>query len=156
MAGNLADCMPTASCRLRPTPTRPSSEAPTSPARCSQARSHCFSLPCSFTCPSFPPRAACHDCWHLTTFISSSLEARSILCPQPVCKNLSRTRHQYVSRQRHALLLHCGQGFSRCLAEDRRQMMSTTTTSGEQQVVKQQLLAAFEHGCSVPDLLSTT
>src|SRR5512142_280586 len=91
MAGNLADCMPTASCRLRPTPTRPSSEAPTSPARCSQARSHCFSLPCSFTCPSFPPRAACHDCWHLTTFISSSLEARSILCPQPVCKNLSRT-----------------------------------------------------------------
>src|SRR5512135_2941603 len=55
MAGNLADCMPTASCRLRPTPTRPSSEAPTSPARCSQARSHCFSLPCSFTCPSFPP-----------------------------------------------------------------------------------------------------
>src|SRR5512142_1568397 len=92
MAGNLADCMPTASCRLRPTPTRPSSEAPTSPARCSQARSHCFSLPCSFTCPSFPPRAACHDCWHLTTFISSSLEARSILCPQPVCKNLSRTR----------------------------------------------------------------
>jgi hypothetical protein len=33
--------------------------------------------------------------------------------------------------------------------------MSTTTTSGEQQVVKQQILAAFEHGCSVPDLLST-
>src|SRR5512135_358313 len=92
MAGNLADCMPTASCRLRPTPTRPSSEAPTSPARCSQTRSHCFSLPCSFSSPSFPPRAACHDCWHLTTFISSSLEARSILCPQPVCKNLSRTQ----------------------------------------------------------------
>jgi hypothetical protein len=34
--------------------------------------------------------------------------------------------------------------------------MSTTITSEEQQVVKQQILAAFEHGCSVPDLLSTT
>ena len=34
--------------------------------------------------------------------------------------------------------------------------MSTTTTSGEQHVVKQQILAAFEHGCSVPDLLSRT
>src|SRR2546425_630915 len=37
-----------------------------------------------------------------------------------------------------------------------RQMMSTTMTSEEQRVVKQQILAAFEHGCSVPDLLSTT
>jgi transposase len=35
-------------------------------------------------------------------------------------------------------------------------MMSTPMTSEEQQVVKQQILAAFEHGCSVPDLLSTT
>jgi transposase len=35
-------------------------------------------------------------------------------------------------------------------------MMSTTMTSEEQRVVKQQILAAFEHGCSVPDLLSTT
>ncbi len=34
--------------------------------------------------------------------------------------------------------------------------MSTTMTSEEQRVVKQQILAAFEHGCSVPDLLSTT
>jgi transposase len=34
--------------------------------------------------------------------------------------------------------------------------MSITMTSEEQQVVKQQILAAFEQGCSVPDLLSTT
>jgi transposase len=34
--------------------------------------------------------------------------------------------------------------------------MSTTMTSEEQRVVKQQILAAFEHGCSVPDLLSMT
>jgi transposase len=44
----------------------------------------------------------------------------------------------------------------RCLAEDGRPMMSTTMTSEEQRVVKQQLLAAFEHGSSVSDLLSTT
>jgi transposase len=37
-----------------------------------------------------------------------------------------------------------------------RQMMFTTMTSEEQRVVKQQILAAFEHGCSVPDLLSTS
>jgi transposase len=61
-----------------------------------------------------------------------------------------------VNRQRHALLLHCRQGFSRYLAEDGRQMMSTTMTSEEQRVVKQQILAAFEHGSSVSDLLSTT
>src|SRR6266487_1028264 len=61
-----------------------------------------------------------------------------------------------VSRQRHALLLHCGQGCSRCLAEDRRRMMSTTMTSEEQRAVKQQILAAFEHGSSVSNLLSTT
>ena len=34
--------------------------------------------------------------------------------------------------------------------------MSTTMTLEEQQVIKQQILAAFERGCSVPDLLSTT
>jgi transposase len=35
-------------------------------------------------------------------------------------------------------------------------MMSTPMTSEEQRAVKQQILVAFEHGCSVPDLLSTT
>jgi len=34
--------------------------------------------------------------------------------------------------------------------------MSTTMTAEEQRGVKQQLLAAFEHGSSVSDLLSTT
>ncbi len=34
--------------------------------------------------------------------------------------------------------------------------MSTTMTSEEQRAVKQQILAAFEHGSSVSDLLSTT
>ena len=34
--------------------------------------------------------------------------------------------------------------------------MSTTMTAEEQRVVKQQLLAAFEHGSSVSDLLNTT
>jgi transposase len=34
--------------------------------------------------------------------------------------------------------------------------MSTTITSEEQRAVKQQILAAFEHGSSVSDLLSTT
>src|SRR5437660_3339265 len=50
------------------------------------------------------------------------------------CELLDRVRvlghgQKCVSRQRHTLLLHCGQGFSRCLAEDRRRMMSTTMTS---------------------------
>lgn len=34
--------------------------------------------------------------------------------------------------------------------------MSTTMTSEEQRAVKQQILAAFAHGSSVSDLLSTT
>ena len=34
--------------------------------------------------------------------------------------------------------------------------MSTTMTSEEQRAVKQQILAAFEHGSSVSDLLNTT
>jgi hypothetical protein len=34
--------------------------------------------------------------------------------------------------------------------------MSTTMTAEEQRGVKQQLLAAFEHGSSVADLLNTT
>jgi transposase len=34
--------------------------------------------------------------------------------------------------------------------------MSTTMTSDEQRTAKQQVLAAFEHGCSVQTLLSTT
>ena len=34
--------------------------------------------------------------------------------------------------------------------------MSTTMTSAEQRTAKQQVLAAFEHGCSVQTLLSTT
>ena len=34
--------------------------------------------------------------------------------------------------------------------------MSTTMTSDEQHAAKQQVLAAFEHGCSVQNLLSTT
>ena len=35
-------------------------------------------------------------------------------------------------------------------------MISTTMTSAQQRVMKQQILAAFEHGSSVSDLLSTT
>jgi hypothetical protein len=89
MAGNLAHRMPTASNGSRPTPTGASNPTATSPARRSQISSPVPSFSTTSICASFASRAACHDCWNLTTVSASSLEAWPLLCSQPVCKNLN-------------------------------------------------------------------
>src|SRR5579875_1475055 len=79
----------------------------TSPARGSQVGSHCSSLPCASPCASFASRAPGQDCWHFTPFSPSSLEAWSVLCPQPVRKKVRRTLSLIPSRLPERFMLNC-------------------------------------------------